>query len=241
MALPKLSTPTFELTLPLSQQKVTFRPFLVKEQKILMMANEASDKESIVRAIHDVLKNCTLSKKINVDTLPLLDIEYYFLNLRARSVGEIVELHYRCHNEVDGVACGNKMDVSVNLLDIKMENMENYNDVVMIDEKVGIKFKHPDLSLIEDLKEGEEQLDLAIDIILNSIEYVFEDDSLYHANETPKDELLEFLDSLTQQQFEKVEKHFENLPVLRKKVDIKCSKCGFDHSIDVEGIESFFV
>ena len=239
MALPKLDTPIFELTLPLSKKQISFRPFLVKEQKILLMANEAGDKDTIIRAMKQVLQNCTLNK-IEVDTLPLVDVEFYFLNLRARSVGEIVELRYKCENEVEGTMCGNNLDVSFNLLEIELNNTENYTDVIMVNEKIGIKFKQPEFSLISSVDDKSDYSKIVLDIIINSIDYIFEGDSFYYAKETPKEELIEFLDTLSQSQFEKLENYFKNIPTLKKQVETKCSKCGYEHTIQMEGIDNFF-
>jgi hypothetical protein len=204
------------------------------------MANEASDKDTIIRAIKQVLQNCTISK-IEIDKLPILDIEYYFLHLRARSIGEIVELKYKCENEVEGTVCGGNLDVEFNLLDVQLENIENYSDVVMINSDIGIKFKYPDFSLYSSIKEDIDLSDLFLDIIINSIDYIFEGDTLNYAHETPKEELVEFLDALTQEQFQKIEEHFKNLPVLKKEAKVNCKKCGYEHEIKVENIESFFV
>jgi hypothetical protein len=239
MALPKIDTPTFELTLPLSKKKITFRPFLVKEQKVLLMSKEAEDKETIIRSMKQVLQNCTLSK-IDIDSLPIVDIEYYFLNLRARSVGEVVELQYKCENELEGKICGNKLDASFNLLEIQPKIIEDYTDTIMVTNKIGIKFKHPDFSLLESIEENENYVDLVLNVIVNSIDFIFEGDNFYYSKETPKEELIEFLDSLSQKQFEDIENHFKNLPVLEKKIDIICSKCGFKHNIELEGIDNFF-
>ena len=240
MALPRIDTPTYELTLPLSKKQIIFRPFLVKEQKILLMAGESGEKDSIVRALKQVLQNCTLSE-VKIESLPLLDIEYYFLNIRARSVGEIVEMKYKCENEVDSIICGNNLDVSFNLLEIEVKNSENFNDTVMITDVIGIKFKHPDYSLFEKISENQNPADMALDIIVNSVDYIFEGDTFHYAAETPKEEIHEFLDSLSQNKFEMIEKIFENLPYLKKDVPIKCSKCGYEHLVKMEGLESFFV
>ena len=121
MALPKVDAPVFDLELPLSKKLIKFRPFLVKEQKNLMMAIEADDKETIERNIKQVLHNCTLTENIDIEKLPVLDVEYYFLQLRARSVGEVVENDYICTNEVNGEQCGGKMKGTLNLLDIKID------------------------------------------------------------------------------------------------------------------------
>ena len=117
--LPKIDVPTYELTLPLSNKKVKYRPFLVKEQKNLLMAMEAKEAETINNVVKDILENCTLTEGIEIDKLPIIDVEYYFINLRAKSVGEVVNSRYRCNNEVDGKVCNNIMEVDVNLMDVK--------------------------------------------------------------------------------------------------------------------------
>jgi hypothetical protein len=240
MALPKIDTPIFELTLPLSKKKIKFRPFLVKEQKVLLMTKEANDKETIIRSMKQILQNCTLSE-IDIDSLPIVDIEIYFLNLRARSVGEVVELQYKCENVVESAVCGNKLDASFNLLEIQPKNIENYTDTIMVTDKIGIKFKHPDFSLLESIKENETYVDLVTEVIINSIDYIFEGETFYYSRETPKQELLDFLESLSQKQFDEIENHFKSLPVLEKNIEIICSRCGFKHDIQLEGIDNFFV
>lgn len=239
MALPKIETPIYELTLPLSRKTITFRPFLVKEQKILLMASESEEKDSILMAVKQILQNCTLTD-LKIDTLPIIDIEYYFLNLRARSVGEIAEVRYKCTNVVDDQECGNNLDVSFNLLDLNIVNTDKYDDVIMLTDKVGVKFKYPDYSTVVKVSNSENISEMALDVMFNSVEYIFEGDKFYMANETPKEEMVEFFESLSQQQFEKIEDYFSNLPVLNKEQTVKCSKCGYEHVIMLEGIESFF-
>jgi hypothetical protein len=240
MALPKIDTPVYDLDLPLSKKHIRFRPFLVKEQKNLLMAMEADDKETIERNIRQVLTNCTMTEGFDVDSLPVIDVEYYFINLRARSVSEIVENKYICTNEVDGTQCGNKMQTSFNLLDIKVDINPNAKDVIQITDKISIKLKYPQFSLIEKLKRKETAVDIAFEIVVDSIEYIFDGEQYYHAKESTKEELMEFIESLNQDQFAKLEEFFDNLPKLNRKLEMKCSKCGFDHTISMEGLESFF-
>jgi len=240
MALPKIDTPVYDLDLPLSKKHIRFRPFLVKEQKNLMMAMEADDKETIERNIRQVLTNCTLTENFDVDRLPVIDVEYYFINLRARSVGEIVENKYICTNDVDGKQCGNKMDTKFNLLDITVDIDPNAKDIISITDKISIKLKYPEFSLIDKLKQKESAVDIAFEVVVDSIEYIFDGEQYYHANDTSKEELLEFIESLNQEQFSKLESFFDNLPKMNRKVEMKCSKCGFDHTISMEGLESFF-
>ena len=239
MALPKIDTPVYELTLPLSKKIVKFRPFLVKEQKNLMMAIEADDKETVERNIKQVLNNCTLND-IDIDRLPVLDVELYFLQLRARSVGEVVENKYICNNELDGNKCGNTMNVEVNLLDLQVEKPEGVDDVINLTDTVAIKLHYPEFKTIQKISEKNSSVDIAFSMIVDSIEYVYDGEQYYYAEETSPEELMEFIETLNQEQFSKIEKFFDNLPTLKKKVDIKCSKCGYEHSINIEGLESFF-
>lgn len=238
--LPKIDTPIYFLTLPLSQKEIKFRPFLVKEQKNLLMALESDESDSIEKNIKQILHNCTITENIDIEKLPILDIEYYFINLRARSVGEIVENKYICNNEVEGTVCGNRMDVNFNILDIKVEKDPDVSDVIQITDKISIKLKYPEFKAVNKLIGKKNSVDIAFEMIAESIEYVFDGDQYYYANESTPQELLEFVESLDQKSFSKIEKFFESLPKLNKTIDITCTKCGFQHKIVVEGLESFF-
>ena len=238
--LPKIDTPVYELILPLSQKHIRFRPFLVKEQKNLLMAIEADDKETIERNIKQVLHNCTLTNNIEIEKLPVIDVEYYFIQLRARSVGEVIENKYICNNEVDGNKCGNKIDVNLNLVDIQVQKKPNYSHIIQLTDKISIKLKYPEFSTIEKIKEKNNSVDIAFQMIVDSIEYIFDGDQYFYSNESTPKELTEFIESLNSKQFSKIEEFFENLPTLNKVVETKCSKCGFEHVIVVEGLESFF-
>lgn len=240
MALPKIDTPTYEVTLPLSKKKITYRPFLVKEQKNLMMAIEADDSDTIERNIRQVLNNCTLTPNVDIDQLPVIDVEYYFLQLRARSVGEMVENKYTCTNEVNGQTCNGTMEASFNLLDIQIEKSDKVTDVIKLTDTITMKMKYPQFAIVENLKNKDSSVDVAFEIMAESIEYIFDGEQYYYANETPKEEILQFLESLNQDQFKKLEEFFDNLPRLNKRLDIKCPKCGFQHVINMEGLESFF-
>lgn len=240
MALPRIDTPIYELDLPLSKKHVRFRPFLVKEQKNLLMAMESGDSKSIEQNVKQVLNNCTVTENIDIEKLPVLDVEYYFLNLRARSVGEVVENKYRCDNQVDGSACGNIMETSLNLLDIKIEGIKENNDVIQLTDTISIKLKYPEFSVINKLSKLTDVSDIAFEMIAESVEYIFDGEQFYYAKETTTEELVEFIEGLNQQQFAKIEDFFANLPKLEKKIEMKCSRCGFEHKLDVEGLESFF-
>lgn len=240
MALPKIDAPVYEIDLPLSKKHIRFRPFLVKEQRNLMMAMEANDKETVEKNVKQVLHNCTLTEDIEIESLPIIDVEFFFLNLRARSVGEIVENKYRCENEVDGKKCGNLMESNVNLLDINVDMTNIPDKNIQLTKTVSIGMKYPEFSSLESAIKFDSPTDIAFELIIQSIEYIFDGEQYYYAKETSKEEMVEFIESLNQEQFSKIEDFFNNLPKLNKKIEMTCSKCNFHHHLDVEGLESFF-
>jgi hypothetical protein len=240
MALPKIDTPVYDLELPLSKKKIRFRPFLVKEQRNLLMAMESDDKETIERNIRQVLHNCTLTEGLDIDRLPIIDVEFYFLNLRARSIGEIVQSKYRCENVVEEKTCGNLMTAELNILEIQPDMSNVVNDVVQINNIISVKLKYPEFSVLERANKFESITDMAFDMIAESVEYIFDGEQYYYAAESEPDEIIEFIESLSQEQFSKIENFFNNLPKLNKKIEMDCKKCNFHHTIEVEGLDSFF-
>lgn len=240
MPLPRLETPTYELELPVSKKKIKYRPFLVKEQKTLLMAMESNESDSIHLAIRDILSNCTLTENLNLDELPIIDIEYYFIQLRAKSVSEIVESRYRCNNIVNEKECGNTMEKNINLLELKVEQNEEVKAEFNLTDKLIMKLKYPRFGIIKDSLNYEDVNDLTFNMIALSIDYIYDGEQFYYAHEQTQEELLEFVENLNQEQFGKIENFFNNLPKLKQKLEMTCSKCGFEHKIDVEGLESFF-
>jgi hypothetical protein len=238
--LPKLDVPTYEIELPISKKKIKYRPFLVKEQKNLLMAVESDDANTIQQNVYDVLNNCTLSENIDINKLPIIDVEYYFINLRAKSVGEIIESKYKCNNEVNDVVCGNSLQSKINLLNIKPHFEEEVDPVINLNEKISIKLKYPEFSIIKNSVDIEDVTEITFNMIADSVEYVYDGEQFYYAHESQPGEMLAFVESLNQQQFEKIEHFFNNLPRLKETVEMTCGKCGFHHKIDVEGLENFF-
>ena len=237
--LPKLDVPSYEIDLPLSKKKIKYRPFLVKEQKNLLMAMESKESDTIHHVIKDILNNCTLTEGIDLDKLPIIDIEYYFINLRAKSVGEIVESRYRCNNEVDDKVCGNIMEKDINLLDIKVQEVKNSADI-QLDEKITIRMKYPEFGIVKDSLKYDNLNDITFNMLSQSIEYIYDGEQFYYANEAQPGEMLAFVEGMNQKQFAKVEEFFNNLPQLKETIEMDCSKCGYHHTIDVEGLENFF-
>jgi hypothetical protein len=241
MALPKLDVPTYEIELPVSKTKIKYRPFLVKEQRNLLMAIESSESTTIQQNIKDILYNCTLTEGVNIEKLPIIDVEYYFINLRAKSVGEVVESRYRCNNIVNDVECGNIMEKEVDLTQIQVQMDEDISSEIALTPNISVKLKYPEFGIVKDSLQYENINDVTFHMIAQSIEYIYDGEQFYYATESTPEELMEFVEGLNQEQFGKIENFFNNLPKLKETLDIKCSKCGFDHKIEVEGLESFFV
>ena len=239
MALPKLEVATYELDLPLSKKRIKYRPFLVKEQKVLLMAMESGDAESIQHNIKEILRVCTLTD-IDLDELPIVDVEYYFINLRAKSVSEESESKYKCNNIVNDEECGNVMTLKVNLTDIQPESDEEVDPEIQLTENLHIKLRYPRFGVVKDSVQMDNITDVTFNMIADSIEYIYDGEQFYYAKETTKEELVEFIEQLNQSQFEKIENFFNNIPRLRKKVNLKCNRCGFEHKFEVEGLENFF-
>jgi len=240
MALPKLDVPTYEIELPLSKTKIKYRPFLVKEQKNLLMAIESSESSTIQQNIKDILYNCTLTEGVNIEKLPIIDIEYYFINLRAKSVGEVVNSRYRCNNEVNDKECGNIMEKDINLLDIKVNVDPDNNSEIQLTDKITIKMKYPEFGIVKDSLQYESISDITFNMIAESIEYIYDGDQFYYGKDAQPGEMLEFVEDMNQEQFSKVEKFLNSLPTLKETIEMTCGKCGFHHNIEVEGLESFF-
>ena len=244
--LPKIDTPLYELELPLLKRKVQFRPFLVKEEKILLMAMESEDENSVVLGIKQIMRNCLLTD-IDIEDLPILDFEYLFLNLRARSVGEIIDLQYKCNNDIPGSEddkthkCGNLINLSFNALEVKPE-VNEINGKIQLTPKLGVVLKYPTFRAIETMSSVKDlnPAEFVSQTVISSIDYIYDEENLYYAKDTPKEELMDFVDSLTKEQFGMIQKFFEKIPKLTKKIDFKCNKCNYEENIEIEGIQSFF-
>jgi hypothetical protein len=245
--LPKLDVPIYELDLPLSKKKVKFRPFLVKEEKILLMAMESETDESTLLAIKQIIGNCCLSDDIDIETLPITDLEYFFLNLRARSIGETVDLQYKCNNKLkdengEEKDCGNIVKLEVNVLDIKPEVSENHSTKIALTSTMGVVMKYPSFKIVEDISKVEGgEIEKLMAILLNCIESVYTEDSIFYAKDISKEELGEFVENLTRDQFAKVQQFFDTMPKIKKELDFTCKKCGYHENISIEGLQSFFV
>ena len=218
MPLPTISTPTYELTLPSSNRKIKYRPFLVKEEKILIIAMESEDTKQIARAVKDVISKCILSKGIKVDKLSTFDIEYLFLNIRGKSVGEQIEVMVTCPD--DGKT---QVPTSINVDSIKVQKDVNHSPDIVLDDVYTLRMKYP--SLDEFIKsnfnfDSNMNVDDTFDLIASCIDQVYSDEESWSHQECTKKELTEFVDQLNSSQFKEVEKFFETMPKLSHTVKV---------------------
>jgi hypothetical protein len=253
MPLPKLNVPMFELNLPSNEKKVRFRPFLVKEQKILMMALESDDQVATLNAVKQIVNNCAVDE-IEVDDLPMFDLEYFFVRVRSKSIGEVVELTMRHPTGMNskGEQCSHGTNFKLNLLDVDVQRAIAHETKILIEEETGtgISFKYPTSTMIIEAQkeykdkpddEKDSQIDIAIKAIIDCIDYVYDKENIYKKDDFSKKELVEFIDGLSQEQFLKLTQFFDTMPKLKHTVKWKCAGCGCEDSFDMEGLANFFV
>jgi len=238
MPLPKIATPTYELELPSTGKTIRYRPFLVKEEKLLVIALESEDNKQITNAIKAVIKNCILTKDVKVETLPTFDIEYLFLNIRGKSVGEEVEVNIICPDDNETNAT-----VSINLDDIKVQKNEEHTNKIKVDDSIMMEMKYPSLEQFIktnfDFK-NENAMDQSFDLIASCIDKIYTEDEVWSTSDVTKKELNEFLDQMNSSQFKQIEKFFETMPKLSHKITIVNPKTQVESEVVLEGLASFF-
>lgn len=232
MALPKLNVPTFELTLPSNGKKIKYRPFLVKEHKALLILKDSED-DDVARILEEIVDICTFNE-LNVKALPSFDLEYIFLHIRARSVGEIVDLIVNCD-------CGNKIDYQMDVTKVNVETNEKHKTKIQINETIGIEMRYPRFQDVLKIYADDDQ-DKVIDLIISCIKAIYTTDGDYtEITVDDKEELREFVFSMTKDQFDKVEEFFVTMPKLKQNIDVTCDKCGKENHATLEGMQNFFV
>jgi hypothetical protein len=244
--LPKIDVPIYSVKLISNGEIVKFRPFTVKEEKLFLMANESEDMDAIVDATKQVLNNCIITDSIKIDDLPIFDIEYLFLNIRARSISEVVNLKYKCNNDIKDVEgegthkCNASVEIDVNVLDIKPKIDKKENNKIAISDKLGIMMKYPTFDILKKY-DISNQADVIIEMTVSCIDYIYDEEQLYYAKDTSNAELVEFVESLQTKDLEKIKLFFDNMPKLSKDLEFKCNKCGYEEKIKLEGLQNFFV
>ena len=237
MPLPTITTAEYELKLPSTGKPVKYRPFLVREEKILILSLEGQNQKDISRAVKQVLKDCVLTKGIKIDTLPSFDIEYLFLNIRGKSVGESIDLIVTCGD--DGKTT---VPVTVDIDDIQIIKDDSHSQDIELADGYKVRMKYPSLSqfIDQNFVDGDDEVEKAFTMIAESIEMVYNDSDVFAASDCTKKELKEWVESLTSEQFKKIENFFETMPKLSHTVDITNPNTKKKSTVVLEGLSSFF-
>ena len=238
MPLPKIATPTYELELPSTGETIQYRPFLVKEEKLLVIALESEDTKQITTAIKTVIKNCILTKNIKVETLPTFDIEYLFLNIRGKSVGEEIEVNIICPDDGE-----TQVPVKINLDDIQVQKNEEHSNKIKLDNSIMMEMKYP--SLDQFIKNNfdfndKNAMDQSFELIGSCIDKIFTEDEVWSTADVTKKELIEFLESMNSSQFKDIEKFFETMPKLSHTIKVTNPNTQVESEVVLEGLASFF-
>jgi hypothetical protein len=238
MPLPKISTPTYELELPSTGKEIQYRPFLVKEEKLLVLALESENTKEITTAIKNVIKSCIQTKNIKVESLPTFDIEYLFLNIRGKSVGEEIEVNVICPDDGETY-----VPVKINIDEIQVQKNKEHTNKIQVDDNIVMEMKYP--SLDQFIKNnfdfsGDSNMDQSFDLVASCIDKIFNEEEVWTASDVTKKELIEFLEQMNSAQFKQIEKFFETMPKLSHSVKVKNPKTEVESEVVLEGLSSFF-
>ena len=239
MPLPKISTPSYHLTLPSTGKEIKYRPFLVREEKLLVLALESEDTKQITEAIKTVIKSCIETRGIKVETLPTFDIEYLFLNIRGKSVGEEIEVNIICPDDGETT-----VPVKINVDEIEVKKFDGHDKKIKIDDSIMLEMKYP--SLDQFIKNNFDfsaanDMDQAFDLISSCIDTIYTEDEVWSTSDVTKKEITEFLDQMNSLQFKKIETFFETMPKLSHKITVTNPKTKVENEVVLEGLSSFFV
>ena len=238
MPLPKIATPTYELTLPSTGKPVQYRPFLVKEEKLLVIALESEDNKQITTAIKAVLRACVLTKGVKVENLPTFDIEYLFLNIRGKSVGEELEINIICPDDET-----TEVPVTIDLDDIQVQRDENHTNQIKLDDSLMMEMKYPSLDQFIKYNfdfNDKNQMDQSFQLIASCIDKVYSEDEAWATADCTKKEVNEFLESMNSSQFKEIETFFTTMPKLSHTINVKNPKTKVESEVVLEGLASFF-
>ena len=238
MPLPKIVTPTYELELPSTGQTIKYRPFLVKEEKVLVLAMESENTKEITNAVKTVIKNCIETRGIKVETLPTFDIEYLFLNIRSKSVGEEIDVNIICPDDGE-----TEVPVSINVDEIEVIKNDKHTNRIKLDDNVMMEMKYP--SLDQFIKSNFDisnntNIDQSFDLIASCIDKIFTEEEVWTSSDVSKKELVEFLDQMNTNQFKEIEEFFNTMPKLSHKFKVTNPKTGVESDVVLEGLASFF-
>jgi hypothetical protein len=235
MPLPKLVAPTYELVLPSTEETIKYRPFLVKEEKILLLAMESEDEKQMTNAVKTILKNCILSK-VKIDDLATFDIEYLFLNIRAKSVGEEIELNITCPDDDETI-----VPVKINVEEIKIQKSDSHSRIIQLNDTVSLVMKYPSMEMfVKTNLSSNSNTEDVFDIASSCIDQVIDNEEVYEIKSFSKKEISDFMESMDTSQFLKIQQFFESMPKLSHKVTVTNPNTEVTSDIVIEGLASFF-
>jgi len=239
MPLPKINTPTYDLVLPSNGKKIKYRPFLVREEKILIMAMESEDMKQITDAIIQILSDCILTKDVKVESLSTFDIEYLFLNVRGKSVGETVEVNITCPDDGE-----TQVEMSIDIDSIKVQKSKEHKNIIQLDDNLSMKLKYPSLDqFVEnnfEVSESQSSVGQSLSMITSCIEIIYNQDESWEAADCTKKELEDFIEQLNTKQFKEIENFFTTMPKLSHTINVKNPNTGVESEVVLEGLASFF-
>ena len=238
MPLPKIATPVYELELPSTGKTIEYRPFLVKEEKVLVIALESEDTKQITTAIKNVIRNCIKTKGVKVEDLPTFDIEYLFLNIRGKSVGEEIEVNVTCPDDGE-----TQVPVTINLDDIEVQKNDEHTNRIKVDDSIMMERKYP--SLDQFIKNNfdfndKNAMDQSFELIATCIDKIFTEDEVWAVEDCSKKEIVDFLEQMNSSQFKEIEKFFETMPKLSHSITVKNPKTKKENVVVIEGLAGFF-
>lgn len=237
MALPKPPVPTYELELPSTGKAIKYRPFLVKEEKLLLIATETGDDKAMRDAIVEILKACILTRGVKVEDLPMFDLEYVFLRIRSKSVGEVVEMVFTAKDDND-----TKLPYKLNLEEVEVLKPDGHNKKVMLTDTAGLIMKYPSMEqfITSQILQKEQTTEEVFDEIINCVEQIFDGDEVWEAKTTTKKDIKEYLEGLTSKQFEAIQKFFSTMPKVSHTFTLTNPNTGIDSEYTIEGLTNFF-
>lgn len=241
MKLPVVDMPVYEMTIPSSGDTIKVRPFTVKEEKLLLMAAESGNINDISSTVKQVINNCIISGKFDVETAPFFDVDYSFIYLRAKSIGEKQEIQLTCRNLSDGVnECGNVFPAMVDMNDVEIIKNDNLKSDIPLDGKRGVIMKYPPYSAIKKIENEKLPIDKKIMMIISCIDKIYDKDNVYPAKDHSIGDLKAFIEQLSEANFKKLEAWTEDFPTFLSVIKAKCTKCGYDHVVRYSDFEDFF-
>jgi len=240
MSLPTIAVPTFEVKIPSTGKAAKFRPFLVKEEKLLLIAAQTKEELEVINTTIQIIENCCISKDVKIDELPFFDIDYLFIMLRSKSIGENVEINLTCNRLVDGQKCGQVFPAEVDLTKTKIKKNKILESKIELTNQIGVKMKYPKYSEMKRIMGDENIVDKKFDLICASIEFVYDKDNVYTTKDYAPEDFSRFIDSLTNAQLAKLEEWIYNFPSFEIDIKQKCPKCGHNHNIKTGDFTSFF-